>query len=190
MVCGSDLFGLWRLPYMRFSAFVFAASAFVLGACGGGDKKGADTAAAPAADTSAPSAAAAPADSAGGAAMAGTATAAPATGQTHEVKMVGDEKGYRFEPANITVKQGDAIKFTMVSGGPHNVAFDEAAIPAAGKAQLTANIPNAAAPLSSQMLLNPNESITISFANVAPGAYNYHCTPHLAMGMKGVITVQ
>ena len=59
--------------------------------------------------------------------------------------MIGDEKGYRFEPANITVKQGDGIKFTMVSGGPHNVAFDAAAIPAAGKDQLAANIPNAAA---------------------------------------------
>jgi plastocyanin len=40
------------------------------------------------------------------------------------------------------------------------------------------------------MLLNPNEKITVSFAGVAPGAYNYNCTPHLAMGMKGVVTVQ
>jgi plastocyanin len=104
--------------------------------------------------------------------------------------MLGDEKGYRFEPANITVKQGDAIKFTMVSGGPHNVAFDPAAIPAGGKDQLNANIPNQASELSSQMLMNANENVTISFAGVAPGAYNYHCTPHLAMNMKGVITVQ
>jgi plastocyanin len=40
------------------------------------------------------------------------------------------------------------------------------------------------------MMMNPNENVTISFAGVAPGAYNYHCTPHLAMNMKGVITVQ
>ena len=175
---------------MRFSAFVFAASALVLGACGGGDKKDETSTVG---DTTTPVASATPTDSAAGAGaagMTGTATAAPATGQTHEVKMVGDEKGYRFEPANLTVKAGDAVKFTMVSGGPHNVAFQEAEIPAAGKAQLTANIPNAAAPLTSQMLLNPNEAVTVSFANVAPGAYNYHCTPHLAMGMKGVITVQ
>jgi plastocyanin len=171
---------------MRFSAFVFAASALVLGACGGGEKSTTDSAAAPATTDTAVTATA----PAGDAAMAGTATAAPATGTTHEVKMVGDEKGYRFEPANITVKAGDAIKFTMVSGGPHNVTFPEAEIPAAGKAQLAANIPNAAAPLTSQMLLNPNEAVTISFANVAPGTYNYHCTPHLAMGMKGVVTVQ
>ena len=169
---------------MRFSAFAFAASALVLAACGGEKGASADSAAVTA-DTTAMAAPTPSADPA-----AATATPAPATGTTHEIKMLGDEKGYRFEPANITVKAGDAVKFTFVSGGPHNVAFDEAGIPAAGKAQLAANIPNPAAPLSSQMMLNPNESITISFANVAPGAYNYNCTPHLAMGMKGVITVE
>jgi plastocyanin len=169
---------------MRFSAFAFAASALVLAACGG-EKGAATDSAAVTADTSA---VAAPTPSADPAATA--AAPAPATGQTHEVKMIGDEKGYRFEPANITVKAGDAVKYTFVSGGPHNVAFDEAGIPAASKAQLAANIPNPAAPLSSQMLLNPNEAVTISFANVAPGTYNYNCTPHLAMGMKGVVTVQ
>ena len=169
---------------MRFSAFAFAASALVLAACGGEKGASAD-AAAVTADTTAMAAPTPSADPA-----AATATPAPATGTTHEIKMLGDEKGYRFEPANITVKAGDAVKFTFVSGGPHNVAFDEAGIPAAGKAQLAANIPNPAAPLSSQMLLNPNEAVTVSFANVAPGAYNYNCTPHLAMGMKGVITVE
>jgi plastocyanin len=102
----------------------------------------------------------------GGPAAGGAAAATPATGTTHEVKMVGDDKGYRFEPANITVKQGDAIKFTMTSGGPHNVAFDPAGIPGAGKDQLNANIPNAAGELSSQMMMNPNENVTISFAGV------------------------
>jgi plastocyanin len=183
---------------MRFSAFALAASMLVLGACGG-DKKGEEANSAQTGSTTAEAPAAAPAGgeaaaggaAAGGAAPAGgAATAKPATGTTHEVKMLGDDKGYRFEPANITVKQGDAIKFTMVSGGPHNVAFDPAAIPAAGKDQLNANIPNQASELSSQMLMNANEAVTISFAGVAPGAYNYHCTPHLAMNMKGVITVQ
>lgn len=172
---------------MRFSAFAIAASVVALAACGKKDAAPADSTTAavtPAAD----SAMAAP--PAGAPAAGGAAAAMPATGTTHEVKMLGDEKGYRFEPANITVKAGDAIKFTMVSGGPHNVAFDAAAIPAAGKGQLDANIPNKAGELSSQMLLQPNEAVTISFAGVAPGAYNYHCTPHLAMNMKGVVTVQ
>ena len=170
---------------MRFYASMFAAGALVLGACGGGEKAATDSAAAPAAvDTTAAMAPATPAPAAGAAAMA------PITGTTHEVKMVGDAKGYRFEPANITVKVGDGIKFVMVSGGPHNVAFDAATVPAAAKAQLDANISEKMAELSSALKANPGESITVSFANVPAGAYNFHCTPHLAMGMKGVVTVQ
>lgn len=149
-------------------------------ACGGGnDQQAANTDTASVATTPA---AAAPA--------AGAATAAPITGTTHEVKMIGDEKGYRFEPANITIKAGDGIKWVMVSGGPHNVAFDPATVPADAKAQLVANMPNQTSELSSPMFMNANEAYTISFAGVKPGTYNYHCTPHLAMNMKGVITVE
>ena len=106
--------------------------------------------------------------------------------------MVGDEKGYRFEPANITVKSGDAIKFTNVSGGPHNVGFDPAKVPAPVQAQLGANMPgdHSMGPLESPLLLQPNESYTISFAKIPAGSYDIHCTPHLALGMKGVVTVQ
>lgn len=164
---------------MRYFALAFVASALV--ACGGGDKS---------ADAGVDTSAAAAAASGPVTTAAGTASPAPATGTTHEIKMVGDDKGYRFEPANMTIKAGDAIKFTMVSGGPHNVAFEEAGIPAGASAQLTANIPNSAAPLQSQMFINPDESVTISFANVPAGTYNYNCTPHLPMGMKGVITVE
>jgi len=174
---------------MRFYASVFAVSALVLGACGGGDNKAADSAAAPApaADSATAAAPAAPATSA---TAAGTATAAPITGKTVEIKMIGDAQGYRFDPANVTIAKGDGVKFTMVSGGPHNVAFDPAGIPAGANAQLDANISEKMAELQSALKANPNESITVSFANVPSGAYNFHCTPHLAMGMKGVITVQ
>jgi plastocyanin len=166
---------------MRFLRFAVVSSAIVLGACGGGGDAAADSAAAPApaADSAATPAVTPPAGA-----------AAAITGTTHEVKMVGDEKGYRFEPADITVKAGDGIKFIFVSGGPHNIAFDPATIPADVKPQLSANMPNQQGELSSPMFMNPNENYTISFANVKPGQYPYHCTPHLAMNMKGTITVQ
>jgi len=170
---------------MRFYGLALAASAMVLGACGGDKGKASDTGmAAPAATTDTTMAAPA------GTATTGTAAMAPITGKTVEVKMVGDEKGYRFEPADITVKQGDGIKFVMVSGGPHNVAFPPESTPAAAKAQLSANMPNQMSELSGPLLVNPNEAYTISFANVPAGKYEYHCTPHLAMNMKGTITVQ
>lgn len=169
---------------MRFNGLVILASALAIGACAGGDTATQDTTT----TGTTPAAGADTAAAAGGA--TGTATAAPITGTTHEVKMIGDAQGYRFEPANITVKQGDGIKWVMVSGGPHNVSFEPANIPAEGRAQLAANMPDQQGELTSPMYMNPGESYTVSFANVAPGAYNYNCVPHLAMNMRGVVTVQ
>lgn len=169
---------------MRFLGIAVVTSAFFLGACGGGENK-TDTAAT-ATPATTDTTAAAPAM----AAPAASGTAAAVTGQIHEVKMIGDDKGYRFDPADITIKQGDGIKWVMVSGGPHNVAFDPATISADVMPQLSANMPNQQGELSSPLFMNPDESYTISFANVKPGSYPYHCTPHLAMGMKGTITVQ
>jgi plastocyanin len=163
---------------MRFFGLALAASAFALGACGGGDNAATtDTsAAAPAAEAPA-----------GGAAAAGTATAAPVTGTTIEVKMLGDAQGYRFDPAEINAKPGDAVKFIMVSGGPHNVAFTD--VPEAAKAQLQANIPNPMGDLATQYVTNPDESFTISLGNLPAGTYNFTCVPHSAMNMHGVLTI-
>ena len=159
---------------MRFSGLTLVATVVALGACGGGESK-------PAEDAS--KMAATPTPAAGGA-MA----AMPATGKTHEIKMVGDEKGYRFEPANVTIKVGDAVKFVTVSAQPHNIAFSS--VPADSRAQLQANMPEAMGDMMGKMLMNPSEAYTISFAGVKPGKYDFNCTPHLANNMKGTITVQ
>jgi len=174
---------------MRFHGFAVAVGVITLGACAGGEKKPADTTHV-AVDTSTLSTSTASSTTT---TPAGTTSGsvAPITGAIHEVKMVGDAKGYRFEPANFTVKAGDGAKFVVVSGGPHNVAFDPATIPADVKAQLDANMgTDKMGELSSAMKMNPGESVTVSFAKIKPGQYPYHCTPHLALGMKGVITVQ
>ena len=171
---------------MRFYGIAVLASAVVLGACGGEKQPVADTTAA----TTTPSAATTPDTGAAAASAAGAVAAAPATGTTHEVKMIGDAKGYRFEPADLTIKQGDAVKFIMTSGGPHNVAFLNLTDPTT-KAQLNANMPGQhMAEDSSPLLMQPNEEYTVSFAKIPAGKYDYDCTPHAAMGMKGTITVQ
>lgn len=162
---------------MRVLGVALLSGVVLLGACGGGESGDAapdtaTTAGAPA--TPAPT---------------GAVAAAPITGTTHEVRMVGDATGYRYEPANITVKPGDGIKFIMVSGQPHNVAFDPATIPADQKDQLFANMPNSMDG-SSPMFVTPNEEWTLSLGNIAPGKYPFYCTPHLAMNMRGEITVQ
>jgi plastocyanin len=163
---------------MRFMRVALVSSAVVLGACGGGEKKA----------DSAP--AAAPAAAPAGAPVA-AGTAAPITGKTWEVKMIGDEKGYRFEPNVITAKTGDGIKFIMVTGGPHNVAFDPASLPADVRMQLDANFgSDKMAELSSNLKMNPNDTFILSLGGIKPGKYAFNCTPHLAMNMKGEIIVQ
>jgi plastocyanin len=177
---------------MRFYEFAVAVGVISLSACAGGEKKPADTThvavdtSAAATTTTTTGASTTPA---GG--TSGAVAMAPITGTTKTVNMVGDAKGYRFEPATFTIKQGDGVKFVVVSGGPHNVAFDPATIPADVKGQLDANMgTDKAGELSSNMKLNPGDAVTVSFGKIKPGQYPFHCVPHLALGMKGTITVQ
>ena len=167
-----------------------------MAACGGGTKN-ADTTSAAAGGPAAgqPAAGAGASASAGGAAGApaaggGAAAAKAATGKTWEVKMTGDANGYKFDPANLTIKEGDAVKWTVVSGPPHNVSFYADSIPSGAQAQLQANMQNTMSPLTSQLFNNPGETYTISFAGVPKGTYKYFCTPHQALGMKAQLTVQ
>ena len=161
---------------MRFLGLaVVTSAALMLAACG---EKKADT---PAESTPAMAPATAP---------AATVAMAPITGKTWEVKMIGDGTTYKYDPAELTIDKGDGIKFIMVSGGPHNVAFDPATVPAAAKAQLMANMTEQVSELSGKFLMNPNEDYVISFAGVPAGTYDFFCTPHLAMNMKGKVTVK
>ncbi len=173
---------------MRFYGLTVAAGLFALGACAGGEKKPADTTHV-AVDTS--TATTTTATTASSTTTGTTGGAVAITGTTKTVNMIGDAKGYRFEPANFTIKQGDGVKFVVVSGGPHNVAFDAATIPPDVRSQLDANMgPDKGGELSSALKMNAGESVTVSFGKIKPGQYPYHCVPHLALGMKGVITVQ
>ena len=180
---------------MRFYGFAVAVGAITLGAGAGGEKQpgdtthvAVDTSASTTTTTTTPGGAA---STTTGGTTGGAVAMAAITGTTKTVNMVGDAKGYRFEPANITVKQGDGIKFVVLSGGPHNVAFDPATIPPDVKPQLDANMgTDKMGELSSNMKTTNGESVTISFAKIKPGQYPFHCVPHLALNMKGVITVQ
>lgn len=171
---------------------VLALTLATLSACGG-EQSSTDSAAMKAAAASnAPVAGNAPAAASPSGAPGTTPSAAPApaTGATHDVQMVGDASGYRFVPASLTIKRGDAVRWTNVSGGPHNVSFWPDSIPAGAQSALSANMPSTTSPLIGPLLLTPNQTYTISFANVPTGAYKFYCTPHLALGMKGVIQVQ
>jgi plastocyanin len=98
----------------------------------------------------------------------------------HEVRMVTTQGGASgtFEPANLTVKKGDVIRFTNDGGTAHNANFNTQQN--SGKAGL---------PPATPFLTAAGQTADVTIT-MDPGTYNYQCDPHVAMGMIGQVTVQ
>jgi plastocyanin len=157
---------------MRMTSMV-AGLAVVLAACGG-EKKTQEQPAAGDSAGAAPPAAAAPA----------------ATGKTHDVNMVLDGSKYKYDPDNLTIQSGDVVRFHNKSGGPHNASFWPDSIPKGASDVLTKNMPDQMAPLEGPLLTEPDAVYQVSFAGAPKGDYKFYCLPHLALGMRGKLTVQ
>ncbi len=143
---------------------------FGLTGCGGGEK-------APAVDSTAVAPAA--------------PTAAAATGGAITVNMEYDGTTYKFVPNRIEAKAGDKIVFVNVSGGPHNVQFLADSIPATAKAALDAAMTgDKLGELNGPLMTEPNQTYEISLAGLPVGDYKFTCTPHMAMGMNGHISIK
>jgi plastocyanin len=119
------------------------------------------------------------------------------TATVHTVRMLVDRNISKFDPATLTIRPGDQVRFVNVSGGPHNVSFDAATLPAGMQAVLEAAMDDQIQPLWGKLVAGVNESYTISFAGAKPGRYPFFCVPHMydehghaTVGMKGVIIVQ
>ena len=131
----------------------------------------------------------APPESAAAAPQA-AAPAAPA-GPVVEVKMTGDgTKKAAFEPNKLTIAPGTTVRFTNVTGGPHNIAFWSDSVPAGGADALKKGMPNQLTDLTGPFLMKPNDTYDVSFAGAPAGLYKGYCQPHLALGMKIAITVK
>ena len=75
-----------------------------------------------------------------------------------------------FKPGLVKVAKGDTVKWVATNPG-HNVAFVQGGVPA-GVALFTSGFA---------------KEITYKFDK--PGIYLYKCTPHLGMGMIGLVVV-
>src|SRR5512146_2027813 len=130
----------------------------LVAACGGGEKKAETPAAAPAAaSTAAPAAA--------------PATNAP----VHVVEMTLDGTTPKYSPSELTIKQGDIVRFINKQGGPHNVSFWPDSIPAGAQAVLNTAMTDQMAPLQSQLLVDADKTYDISFAGAPEGVYKFYC---------------
>ncbi len=158
--------------------FMAAVAAFGF-ACGGGESESAASST-PAA-TSQPTAAPA-------------APAVTGTGTVHEVAMnLTDGGEYVFEPATLTIKVGDTVRWLNESGPPHNVQFLGDEMPAGASdflVQAYAGDAQKIGPMSGRLLTQIGDTYEITFAGAPAGTYGYTCTPHQALGMNGTVTVE
>jgi plastocyanin len=113
-----------------------------------------------------------------------------AAGPVVEVQMTGTPDKPVFAPLTLTVASGTTVKFINAAAGPHNVMFPADSVPAGAATVLTAAMKNTMGPLNGPMLTQPNEAYEVSFAGAPAGRYVVHCLPHMALGMRMVITVQ
>lgn len=154
-------------PFLRLGVLTIAVT--LTGACRGSDTAAVDDA----------SPGGAPAGQAAGASSAWATDLQPdAGGQVHTVQMITDGAGNRFEPADLTVKRGDVIRYTLQTG-VHNVHFVADSNPTRNGIPAT----------PSDYLQLPGQAIDAK-VTAAPGSYFYQCDPHAALGMVGRVTVQ
>lgn len=152
-------------------------------ACGGG---GENTDAAASADTGTAASGTPTVTTTTPSTPAAPTTGAPVTpdagGQVHEVRMVTTQGGASgvFEPAQINVRKGDVIRWTMADGqAVHNVSFSQGQNNPAGFTP----------PADSPMYTQQGQTYELK-VDWNPGTYNYVCVPHAMMGMTGSVTVQ
>ena len=148
--------------------------ALTLGACRG-EKQGGDDSAA--ADTSARAGQGGAGASASKPGAAGEL--APDAGRkVVTVQMITDDRGNRFEPAEVEVHRGDVIRYTL-QAGVHNVHF------VADSNKSAQGLPTE----PSDMLQLPGQTVDVK-VGWAPGKYFYQCDPHAMLGMVGRVEVE
>ena len=108
----------------------------------------------------------------------GIAPAALAGGpKTHIVKVVSDYENLRmyFSPKMLLIQPGDTVTWVNQADEDHNIVTYPDGYPKGAEA------------FASPFLHKKNQSWSYTFR--VKGTYEYHCVPHLPMGMHGSIVV-
>ncbi|MDX2097384.1 MAG: plastocyanin [Leptolyngbyaceae cyanobacterium bins.59] len=103
----------------------------------------------------------------------------PASADTYTVKLGADNSMLAFEPAKLTIKKGDTVKWVNNKVPPHNVVFDPQKVPAGVDASKFTH---------QSLLMSPGQSVESTFDTA--GTYTYFCAPHRGAGMVGQIIVE
>lgn len=98
--------------------------------------------------------------------------------ETKVVKMGSDSGLLAFVPQKTTICSGDSVTWINNKGGPHNVVFDEDAIPGGVDQEKISQY---------DQMGEEEESFTMKFET--KGDYAYYCEPHRGAGMNGALIV-
>jgi len=111
--------------------------------------------------------------------VAAATVAKPAYAAETKTVLMGSDSGLlAFVPAKTQICKGDTVKWINNKGGPHNVVFDEDAIPS-GVSQEKISM--------DEQLGDEGDTFSMSFDTA--GEYAYYCEPHRGAGMNGMLVV-
>ena len=96
----------------------------------------------------------------------------------------------RFDPATITIKQGENVTWVNESDEAHTVTAYADEIPEGASYFASGGASNEeeARDSLSEGLIQSGDSFDVTFEE--PGTYEYYCFPHENAGMKGTIVVE
>ena len=117
-----------------------------------------------------------------GAAVVATAASAmiASNAMAIDILLGSDDGSLAFVPSTFSVPAGEKIVFKNNAGFPHNVVFDEDAVPS--------GVDVAKISMSEEDLLNAKGE-TFEVALSDKGEYTFYCSPHQGAGMVGKVTV-
>jgi plastocyanin len=83
-------------------------------------------------------------------------------------------RSLKFQPADIVINFGDTVVWTNTESQQHNTVAGTNFVRSGYWAS---------------PLFGRGGTFAVTFTNMPPGGYGYYCEPHLAIGMRGTITV-
>jgi plastocyanin len=116
----------------------------------------------------------------------------PAAAQAvHFIRLEADtaQEVYRFVPARVTARPGDILVFRVVSGAPHNVAFEAAGLTPAAHEALNSALTDRSGDLSGPLLAQNGAQYRLRVPALPPGRYLFFSVSHRAYDMQGELIV-
>ncbi len=101
------------------------------------------------------------------------------------VRMSAEGDGYAFEPADVSVRPGDVVRFVLSGSQPESVAFDTTGLPAPAVDFLRRQ-----GLVRGPLLTRPGQVYDASFHDAPPGRYLFFSVPHASFGMRGAVVVE